>query len=79
MPPELQKILQKQAEQHWKSWLDEPIPVLDGMTPKQAAKDKKGKEKLEALLLLYERNSTTSPLENFYKPDLAYLRKQLKI
>lgn len=48
--PEIQEQLQKMAEQHWKAWLDTPLPALKEQTPNEAAKTTLGRERVEALL-----------------------------
>ena len=42
-------------ERHWESWIDEKIPALGGKTPRQAVRDRDGREMVEALLLDAER------------------------
>src|SRR5690606_20693554 len=51
--PEVQESLKAMAKKYWDNWFDEPIPMLGGKTPREAAKTKDGKERLEALLLHY--------------------------
>ena len=74
--PEVQGLLKEATEKHWKSWPDTPIPALRGMTPKQAAKDKLGRELLESLLLEYESSSANQP-DEFLKVDVDQLRRSL--
>ena len=38
--PEVQTMLKEMAEKHWQEWIDTPLPVLKGKTPRQAAKTK---------------------------------------
>jgi|GEM_PF-1018683 len=74
--PEVQGLLKEATEKHWKSWPDTAIPALRGMTPKQAAKDKLGRELLESLLLEYESRSASQP-DEFLKVDVDELRRSL--
>lgn len=39
---------------HWHRWVDEPVPALNGRTPRQAAATPEGRERLEALLTDFE-------------------------
>lgn len=55
MTPELQEIMDQSLDAHWKKWIDEKIPALGGITPRQAVKSKDGREKLMALLDDFER------------------------
>ncbi len=78
LPTELQEHLKSIADAHWEKWMDEEVPALDGMTPREAAKTKVGRGLLKSLLLYYEqRNSSTSG--NLLKPDLKDLRSKLGI
>ncbi|MCH8227919.1 MAG: SEC-C domain-containing protein [Proteobacteria bacterium] len=72
--PEIQEQLQEMAEQHWKAWLDTPLPALKEQTPREAAETKLGRERLEALLLQFEqRNESPQP----FSPDVEALRQSL--
>lgn len=55
MTPELEEIMDQTLDAHWKKWIDEKIPALGGITPRQAVKSKDGREKLIALLDDFER------------------------
>ena len=72
--PEIQEQLQEMAEQHWKAWLDTPLPALKEQTPREAAETTLGRERLEALLLQFEqRNESPQP----FSPDVEALRQSL--
>jgi hypothetical protein len=72
--PEVQAMLREMADQHWKAWLDTPLPALQGATPRQAAKTASGRERLEALFLQFERhNESPQP----FSPDVSSLRRAL--
>jgi hypothetical protein len=53
--PEVQTMMKQYIERHWESWIDEKIPALGGKTPRQAVRDRDGREMVEALLLDSER------------------------
>lgn len=55
MAPEIEEILEQSLDAHWKKWINEKIPALGGITPRQAVKSKDGREKLIALLDDFER------------------------
>ncbi|HUE81592.1 MAG TPA: SEC-C metal-binding domain-containing protein [Pyrinomonadaceae bacterium] len=74
--PEVQALLKEMARKHWKKWLNEPVPVLMGKTPRQAAKSVAGRERLEALLIDFERRAAEMDKPAF-APDVTELRKQL--
>lgn len=77
--PEAQEQIQVMAKGHWESWFDEPIPALDGKTPRETAKTEEGRERLEALLLLYERHDLKRGDDNLWKADIHYLRTELAL
>ena len=76
--PEAQAFFREYMEKHWNNWLNESIPILDGLTPCQAAKTKDGREKLEALLLDFDRKNERSQ-DNLLKPNVDELRKKLRL
>ena len=76
LPPEVRAKLEETARQHWVTWVDLPVPALNNMTPREAAKSEEGRELLESLLLDYERHSD-GPNENFMRPDIPELRRKL--
>ena len=77
--PELGEQIAMMAKAHWESWFDERIPALDNKTPRQAAKTKIGREKLEALLLQYENYDQKRDDADYFKADIDYLRKKLAL
>jgi len=72
--PEIQAHLQKMATQHWQAWLDTALPALNNKTPREAAKSKAGKERLEGLLWQFEQHSETPQP---FSPDVNALREAL--
>lgn len=74
--PEAQAFFKDYMKKHWNNWLNESIPILDGLTPYQAAKTKDGREKLEALLLDFDRKNESSQ-DNLLRPNVDELRKKL--
>jgi len=75
-PPELRAKIEETARQHWETWFDLPVPALNDMTPREAAKSEEGRELLESLLLLYEGHAEVSA-DNLFKPDVLALRREL--
>ena len=74
--PELRAMMEETARQHWGSWFDLPIPALNDMTPREAAKTSEGRELLESLLLLYEIHDE-EPRDNYFQADIPALRREL--
>lgn len=78
--PEVQEQLKLMARKHWENWFDSPIPALNDKTPREAAKTKAGRERLEALLLHYERNDhEMNETSNYFKADINYIKSELKL
>jgi len=75
-PPEVRLKLEEIARQHWITWIDLPVPALNNMTPRDAAKTEEGRDLLESLLLYYESHDA-EPDENLMRPDVAALRREL--
>jgi len=74
--PELRAIIEESAKRHWESWFDLPVPALNDMTPREAAKSEEGRDLLESLLLLYESHQD-DPSTNLMTPDIPALRREL--
>lgn len=74
--PEVQEQMRAMAQKHWEDWFNEPIPALKDQTPREAARTKDGRERLEALLLQYERYDLERS-DNVFKANIPYLRKEL--
>jgi SEC-C motif len=73
--PEVRAQLREMRERHWVSWLDQPVPALDGLTPRAAAATPLGRERLHALLNEFEfRNRQLAPDE---RDDIGRLRQAL--
>ncbi len=74
--PELKEKMAEMAEKHWECWLDTSLPALGDLTPRQAAEDPIGREKLEGLLLQYESMQQRQP-DNPISPDIEKLKQWL--
>lgn len=74
--PEIQEQIKAMAKAHWEDWFDEPIPLLKNKTPRESAKTKESRERLEALLLEYERHDLKKE-NNLFKADISHLKRKL--
>ncbi len=72
--PEVQQELRNIAREYWNEWLDKPIPILAGQTPREAAKTPLGRERLEEFFLDYENRSG---IPEPFKQDIGAIRKKL--
>lgn len=73
--PEVQASLADISKEHWKNWLDEDIPFLKDQTPREAVLTLEGRERVEALLLDFERRAQDDHMA--MSPDITYLRREL--
>jgi hypothetical protein len=74
----MEEALVEMQKRHWKTWIDEPLPALNGLTPKNAVKTKEGKELVEALLFSFEASNLRVTRPSLIVP-VEELRKRLKL
>jgi len=79
-PEEESAIIHETLERHYRGLLDEPVPMLEGVSPRRAAKTKKGREKLVVWLKLIEngnaRQKADSPMARY---DVSWMWEELGI
>jgi len=73
--PEVLEAMREFRERRWEAWIDEEIPALDGLTPREAVRDADGREKVEALLMQFERYDERGEDGDAY--DFDRLRRML--
>ena len=69
MTPEMQVGMREFLERYMQQWLDESIPALHGLTPRQAAADPKQHRALEALIRELEYREGEKPEADRYDTD----------
>lgn len=74
-PPELKEIEREIKEQHMLEWLDDGIPALRGLTPRQAAKMRRSRAALDLLLREFEYREARLPADERF--DINRLRAEL--
>ncbi len=74
---EMQEVRRQFLESHWKNWVDDKMPALNGLTPRQAIEDEDGREKVTALLYDFDRRDKNSPINKSQKEYIQKVRKQL--
>jgi hypothetical protein len=62
-------------ERHMRDWLDDSIPALEGLTPRDAARSSRARPKLETLLKEFEQHEARLPEQQ--RIDLRSLREPL--
>ena len=63
-------------EAQWEGWYNERVPALQNKTPLQAARTKAGRERLEALLLEFERRNEEVS-QPYLRVDINAMRRSL--
>jgi hypothetical protein len=76
-PPEVQQALLEWKRRYYAGWLDERIPALGGQTPRQAARTKKGRVRLDRLLRDMENLELRAQGDAAF--DFGALRRELGI
>ena len=76
--PEVAAALQSFIVEMERRWCDEPVPALDGKTPRECAADPTRRDALERLLRDFERRADADP-ENTGSFDVARLRALLDL
>ena len=75
-PPELVEALAEYIRERERAWVDESIPALGGLTPRQALDDPTRREDLEALLRDMDRHQAEGPGRGF---DSGRIRSLLSL
>lgn len=79
-PAEQRAIAHEAIERHYRGLLDQPVPMLGDVSPRKAAKTKKGREKLVDWLKILEnsqaRQAAGSPLASY---DVRWIWDELGI
>lgn len=61
LPPELKETVHQMMREHMTTWLDTPIPMLDGKTPRQAVRSEKGRDDVTHLLVRQQQGFNANP------------------
>jgi hypothetical protein len=54
--PEVQAQMQAMVAEYYEDWIEQEIPALGGLSPREAVKSRSGREKVEALITQIERH-----------------------
>jgi hypothetical protein len=61
LPPDAQTQIQAMMLERMREWLDEPVPMLGGKTPRQAARSQRGPENVTHLLIRQQQIFESGP------------------
>lgn len=73
--PEVLEALREFKAQHYEGWVDAPLPVLEGKTPREAVRTPAGRRQVELLLKELEHGEALLPEPE--RTDLSALRGEL--
>jgi hypothetical protein len=73
--PEMSAVVRAFREKHMRAWVDDSIPALGGLTPREAARTPPARRALQLLLEEIEHNESRLPPEE--QIDLQWLRPEL--
>jgi len=81
LPPEVaEEAIRTFLDDHYRSTLDDPLPLLGGKSPRQAAKTKKGRAQVVDWLKQLENGESRRAAREGQKPyDTAWMWRELKI
>lgn len=74
-PPEMVDAIRAFREQHMRGWLDDSIPALGGLTPREASRSAQGRRALETLLKEFQQAEDAHPANE--RVDLGFVRQEL--
>jgi hypothetical protein len=78
VPPEIEaQVVGQFYEQHYRRWLDEPVPALGNRTPREAARLKAARPRLVALLQEVENMAARQRLEGRPAYDFGWMWAEL--
>ncbi|MEO8605799.1 MAG: SEC-C metal-binding domain-containing protein, partial [bacterium] len=60
-------------QRHYQRWLDEPVPALDGRTPREAVRSSSGRHRVDVLLRDIENRENRLPIDQ--RVDFAPIRQ----
>ncbi len=69
------QILQQAIDEHYRNWIDIPLPALSGKTPRQASETAKGKKKVRQLIL--SMSSNPAPGGKHISPPRDWMLEEL--
>ena len=80
VPPEVEReVVQKWLTEHYRKWLDMPLPALDGKTPREAVATSKGRAQVVDLLKLLENGEEHKRRDGLAWYDVSKLKAELGV
>ena len=80
LPPEVERQLVSQTlARHYRKWPDEPLPALDGKTPRQAVATAEGRVQVLDILKMIDNHEARNRREGRAWYDVSALKKELGV
>src|SRR6516225_8957388 len=80
LPPEVaEQAIHSYLDDHYRRALNDPLPLLDGKTPRQAVKTKKGRAQVVGWLKLLENSEFRRAGQGHNPYDTAWMWRELKV
>lgn len=78
LPREIQtELIDKYYDEHYRAWVDQPVPALDNLTPRHAARDHRQRPTLITLLKECENRAAHAAKEGRPSYDFTWMWKEL--
>jgi hypothetical protein len=78
-PDEERAVIKETLDRHYRSLLDESVPMLGNMTPRRAAKSAKGREKLVTWLKFLENGAAHGGESSIADYNLTWMWEELGV
>ena len=79
LPKELRAVIQQKLDEHYRAWLDEPIPRLDGQTPRDAVKSDRLRPRVRDMLVELEQMYAQARETGEPAHDPAWMWQELQL
>jgi hypothetical protein len=76
-PPEVEQLLLEFKRRHYAEWLDQAIPALDGLSPREAVRTAQGRDAVDVLLKDMENHEQRASGQDAF--DFRELRRELRL
>jgi hypothetical protein len=76
-PPEAEQLLLEFKQRHYDDWIDQPLPALEGKTPREAARTAQGRAAVDVLLKDMENHEQRSAGDGAF--DFSEIRRELRL
>jgi hypothetical protein len=72
-----QYMMESMMHQKFREWVDERIPALDGMTPREAIRSEDGRDKIVEIIKGMENSEERKKMKGMSCMDISFIREEL--